>query len=145
MTEDKKRQQLREQITKHGVEKLAASMAHPGRCGGLDYVDDKPIYAHEKRQQEVAEKLMGVFRGQSECQYLARPPGNSYKPFYRMLCLMLVPPSGMCPTVSKETAAAILRRADPWFVAALEVDYESFDYTYDNIWGTYNDEDGVRG
>ena len=130
---------LRELIATHGVKKLAETMAHPGRCGGLDFVDGKPIYAHEKRQQEIAGKLMEVFRRQSEFQYLALPPGNSYKPFYRMLCLM-IGSGGLCPTVSKETAAAILRRADPWFVEALKVDYESFDYTYDNIWGTYNED-----
>lgn len=36
--------------TPEGRAALAAGMTQPVRCGGLDYVDGQPMYAHEKRR-----------------------------------------------------------------------------------------------
>lgn len=132
---------LRELIATHGVRKIAESMAHPGRCGGREYVNGKPMYPHDKRAQELATRLMEVLQTQSEYKYLATTgPGEpyTYKPIYRVLALMLEP-GGLYPTASKEAAAKVLRLVDPWFVKVLDEDYAAFEYTYDNIWRSYHD------
>ena len=102
--------------------------------------------------QRAADKLVEYLRmcGSSNEANISMDRDDHYKPLYRTITLFIAPTlpylkdvlDGETPSMTQ--AAEIMRLADPYFVKALEEDWEEFESLWEShvdAWAPWGDEE----
>jgi hypothetical protein len=102
--------------------------------------------------EKAAEKLVEYLdkHGSADERNISMDRTDHYKPLYRTIALFIAPThtyqedmlEGRPPT--QEEAAEIMRRADPYFIKALEEDWETFDSLWESHMDAWDWEDENR-